>query len=95
MRARAPFDLILFAVAVGAAYGGIAVGSPADGRSDVQAARQNLRVERDAETLITTIRIRSVDGQVAWSDVVVALARARGYDDAALAGALPDGRFEL
>ncbi len=95
MRARAPFDLILFAVAVGAAYGGIAVGSPADGRSDVQAARQNVRVERDAETLITTIRIRSVDGQVAWSDVVVALARARGYDDAALAGALPDGRFEL
>jgi len=62
--------------------------APAVERSDVQ-------VEHDHEQFLTTIRIRTRNGQAAWSDVIRGLARARGNDDSALEGLLPPGRFPV
>lgn len=54
-----------------------------------------IRVEHDQQKFVTKVGIRSTDGNVAWSDVLLGLARARGYDDKALAGVLPDVSFNL
>ena len=55
----------------------------------------NIRVDRDSKTFVTTITIRATRGEVAWSDVLGGLARARGFDDNALTGLMPDTKFSL
>lgn len=54
-----------------------------------------VRVERDPESLVTTISIRAEQGEVAWSDVLRGLARARGNDDTALQGLGRSRRFQI
>jgi len=54
-----------------------------------------IRVEHDPEAFTTKISIPSEDGRVTWSDVLRGLALARGFDDAALEGLLPDGDFRF
>jgi len=54
-----------------------------------------IRVRHDQERFVTKVSVRAVDGRVAWADVLRALARARGFDDEALAGVLPDGSFRI
>ncbi|HAY82091.1 MAG TPA: hypothetical protein DCY79_19980 [Planctomycetaceae bacterium] len=63
--------------------------TPDEGTAD------KIRIDRDTQTFVTTITIRSTGGQVAWSDVLRGLARARGFDDQALAGLMPDKTFSL
>ena len=54
-----------------------------------------IEVEYDPDAFVSTIRIRAEDGKVAWSDLLRGLARARGHDDTALDGTIPDARFEV
>ena len=54
-----------------------------------------IQIEHDTEAFVTTIRIRAEQGRVAWADVLRGLARARGYDDSALEGVLPGGKFKV
>lgn len=56
---------------------------------------ERIRVERDSKTFVTTITIPAKQGAVAWADVLRGLARARGFDDNALAGLMPDTKFSL
>jgi len=42
-----------------------------------------------------TVRIAATDGRVGWGDVLRGIARAKGFDDTALAGLLPDKTFRL
>ncbi len=58
-------------------------------------ANERICVERNPQTLVTHVKIRATRGQVAWSDVLCGVARARGYDDAALEGLLPAGTFSI
>ena len=68
---------------------------PGGDRTDAEAAVEQIAVRHDADTFVTRISIPSTDGQVAWADVARALARARGFDDTALEGALPRGSFDV
>lgn len=58
-------------------------------------ARDGIRVEHDAESLTKRIEIASRNGRVAWSDALRGISRARGFDDEALDGVLPEGTFRL
>jgi len=71
-----------------------ALAHQADGR-DTKKSAATIRVAHDAESFVTEISIRARDDRIAWSDVLRGLARARGYDDTALEGVLPDRRFDL
>ena len=59
------------------------------------ASDSTIRVEHDKEAFVTRITIRATHGRIAWADVIRGLARARGHDDTALQGVLPEGRFQL
>ncbi|HUT13294.1 MAG TPA: alpha/beta fold hydrolase [Thermoguttaceae bacterium] len=67
----------------------------AAGQIDVENSQTDIRVRHDDDAFITTISIPAADGRVAWADVLRGLARARGFDDSALLGVLPQGRIEL
>lgn len=54
-----------------------------------------IEVEYDPVAFVSTIRVRAEDGRVAWADVLRGLAKARGHDDSALEGNLPDGRLNV
>ena len=60
--------------------------NPAGRRTAVEPTRSNLQVEHDDASFSTKISIRAAEGRVAWSDVLGGLARARGFDAAALQG---------
>jgi len=81
-------------LAVGAAHGAPAEQSP-DDRAAAKTDESPIRVEHNPDTFITHVRIQATNNSLAWSDVVRGLARARGNDDTALEGILPDGRFDL
>lgn len=49
----------------------------------------------DRKTGTATIRVPARDGEASWADVLRGLARMKGFDDAALAGAIPDKTFRL
>ena len=68
---------------------------PEGDRTDRKAAVERICVKHDADTFITRISIRATGGRVAWADVARGLARARGYDDMALEGVLPQGSFDV
>ncbi len=68
---------------------------PAGAPAKSQPAATGIRVEHDAENLMTTISIPAPGGRVAWADVARGLARARGYNDAALESILPKGKLDL
>jgi hypothetical protein len=54
-----------------------------------------IAIERDPDSLVTKAVIEATDGEIAWADLTAALARAKGYDDDALAD-LPRRRaFDL
>ncbi|MHC4405800.1 MAG: esterase/lipase family protein [Planctomycetota bacterium] len=72
-----------------------AVQRPTWSQDPKQADHATIRVEHNAEAFVTSIWIRADDDRVAWSDVLRGLARARGFDDAALEGVLPKGRFRV
>ncbi|HET6879119.1 MAG TPA: hypothetical protein VFI31_03125 [Pirellulales bacterium] len=44
-----------------------------------------IAVEQDPDTLATRVTIEAQDGEVAWADLMAALARAKGFDEDALA----------
>jgi hypothetical protein len=44
-----------------------------------------IAVEQDPDTLTTRVLIEARDGEVAWADLMAALAKAKGYDEDALA----------
>ncbi|NQU22962.1 MAG: alpha/beta hydrolase [Candidatus Nealsonbacteria bacterium] len=71
------------------------VGLVRHGRAGQNSADVGIRVEHDAEAFVTTVNIPAPGGQVTWADVTRGLARARGYDDSALAGSLPKGSIDL
>jgi hypothetical protein len=52
-------------------------------------------VEQDPETLQTRVVITARDGEVAWADLMAALAKAKGYDDDALADVPRHASFDL
>ncbi len=54
-----------------------------------------IEVDYDPEAFVSTIRVRAEEGRVAWSDVLRGFARARGHDDTALDGTIPDATFEV
>ena len=82
-------------LAVGAVWGATAEQqSPAE-RTAAKADESPIRVEHNPDTFITRVRVQAAHNSIAWSDVVRALARARGNDDSALEGVLPEGRFDL
>lgn len=56
---------------------------PAAGDPPVS-ADPRFRIEQDAETLSTRVIVKAHQGQVAWADLMAALAQAKGYDDEAL-----------
>ncbi len=58
-------------------------------------AAERITVEHDEAMFVSTIRVRSTNGRVAWTDVLRGLARAKGFDDEALAGVWPDASFDL
>jgi pimeloyl-ACP methyl ester carboxylesterase len=62
------------------------------GQDEPESDRFNVTV--DAETGISTITLPAENGQVAWSDVIRALARSGRLDDAVLL-ALPSGQLDL
>ncbi|MEN8150913.1 MAG: hypothetical protein ABFS86_13910, partial [Planctomycetota bacterium] len=63
----------------------LALGSSAVAGSD------GIDVTRDPDSGDVTIRVDAPGGIAAWESVARGLARARGYDDGALAGVLPEG----
>ncbi|HVX11357.1 MAG TPA: hypothetical protein VHC22_09270 [Pirellulales bacterium] len=52
-------------------------------------------VEQDPDTLQTRVVIVARDGEVAWADLMAALAKAKGYDDDALADVPRHASFDL
>ena len=42
----------------------------------------------------TTLRIQAPEGRLEWADLLAGIARARGFDDTALQGALPPGGID-
>lgn len=58
-------------------------------------APAEMRVEHDETNQTSRIIIPSVDGQIAWNDVLRGLARAGRLDDAALRAILPSGQIDI
>ena len=54
-----------------------------------------ITITRDQEQSLAHVRVAARNGRVAWADVLCGLARARGFDDRALIGVLPDTSFNL
>jgi len=64
------------------------VGLPAVAGSD---GTDGIDVTRDAESGDVTIGIDAPGGLATWESIARGLSRARGYDDGALSGVLPEG----
>lgn len=62
---------------------------------DAGQPQPSIRVEHDADAFVATVSIRAAGGEVAWLDVLRGIARARGYDDTALAGIAAERRFNI
>jgi pimeloyl-ACP methyl ester carboxylesterase len=58
-------------------------------------AAEAIGIAYDRKAGTATVTIRARDGKVSWGDVLRGLARAKGFDDRALAGVLPDASFEV
>jgi len=56
---------------------------------------EKIDVAFDRETGRATIRVQAPDGQASWADILRGVARMKGFDDTALAGAIPDKTFRL
>jgi pimeloyl-ACP methyl ester carboxylesterase len=69
--------------------------SPEREKPAAQPGGTTISVEHDEKTFATKVTIRAPGGRVAWSDVLRALARARGFDDSALDDVLPEGSLNL
>ncbi|HWB08201.1 MAG TPA: hypothetical protein VG826_03210 [Pirellulales bacterium] len=54
-----------------------------------------ITIERDPESLVTKVVIEAADGEIAWANLMAALARAKGYDDDALADVPRRRAFDL
>jgi hypothetical protein len=67
------------------------------GAADPPAAEGSPRmtVEQDPETLVTRVLIEARDGEVAWADLLAGLAKAKGFDDDALADMPRHASFDL
>jgi hypothetical protein len=63
--------------------------------SYTQEVSKGITITGDADTLVTQITIQARKGQISWADVLAGLARAKGYDDAAFAGLIPDTTFPI
>src|SRR5206468_6594695 len=67
----------------------------ADGPAKGAIADSPITISTDDDTQVTHITIQARKGRVAWSDLLIGLARAKGYDDAAFADLLPRTTFRL
>jgi hypothetical protein len=56
---------------------------------------RSITIDQDPDSLVTTVVIEARDGEVAWADLMAALARAKGYDDDALADVPRRNTFDL
>ena len=54
-----------------------------------------ISIHDDPQAGISTITVETQEGRLNWADVLRALARAKGFDDTALADILPDARIDL
>ena len=54
-----------------------------------------IEVQYDPDAFVSTIRIKAEDDKVAWVDVLRGLSRARGHDDTALDGTMPNAGFPV
>src|SRR5215469_10378550 len=54
-----------------------------------------ITIERNPDSLVTSAVIEATDGEIAWADLMAALARAKGYDDDALADVPRHKAFDL
>lgn len=52
-------------------------------------------IERDPDTLVTRVTIEAKDGEVAWADLMAALAEAKGFDSDALSDVPRQRSFDL
>jgi hypothetical protein len=52
-------------------------------------------IEHNPDTLVTTVVMEAKDGEIAWADLMAALARAKGYDDDAFADVPRHRTFDL
>lgn len=68
-----------------------AVSATVDGSS----ANDTIKVEHDHDSFVSTVTIQSSQGRIAWRDILRGLARAKGFDDDALDGILPNASFDL
>lgn len=59
------------------------------------AASDRIAVAFDEQSHTATLRIATPGGALRWSDLLRGLARVKGFDDAALAGLLPDEALNL
>jgi len=55
----------------------------------------DISVSHDSARRTTTLRIPAPSSRVRWADIISAVARAKGLDDSALNGVLPDGVLAL
>lgn len=62
---------------------------------DDAAEPRRFTVEQDPETLTTTLLIEAQEGKVSWADLMAGLARAKGFDDDALADVPRRKSFDL
>ena len=60
-----------------------------------QTAGSPITIQRDSRTLVTRVVIEARSGWVAWSDVLIGLARAQRLDDSAFADLIPNVKFPL
>src|SRR6516165_5135148 len=58
-------------------------------------AASPITIQRDSKTLVTRVVIEARGGWVAWSDVLIGLARAQRLDDADFAALIPNVKFPL
>lgn len=63
--------------------------------ADASTHDRRIQIEHAADRFVTTIRIRAEQGRVAWIDVLRGMARARGFDDEALASVFPSRDFAV
>lgn len=59
------------------------------------AGSPRVTIEQDPETLATRVVIEAKDGEVAWADLMAGLAKAKGFDDDALADLPRHKAFDL
>lgn len=70
-------------------------GQPAEMVAAEPAQPRRFTIEQDSETLATTLLIEAKDGMVSWADLWAGLAKAKGFDDDALADLPRRKSFDL